>query len=304
MARVLIGISSWADKGLVASTFYPESSYTPADRLGYYSHQFPLAEIDSSYHHFPMRRELDLWLSSVPEGFVFDVKAFSLFTQHPTQFKALPRTIREEFGGEITTGGSVYWRHLPEKASARLWEGFALSLEAFKSAGKLGVVFFQFPPWFHPNKENFDYISCVKDMLREYRLAVEFRYEAWLNETNREGTLDFLKDREISLVCVDEPQGFRSSIPPLAVITAPTGIVRFHGRNTKAWEQKNAGPEEKFDYLYKSTELEEWLPRVREMAGNADEVHIIFKNKHADYPVRNARQFGRMLGAQKGKVVI
>ncbi len=304
MARVLIGISSWADRGLVGSEYYPASVKTAAARLEYYSREFSLAEIDSSYHHFPMRRELDLWLNNVPEGFTFDVKAFSLFTQHPTPLTALPRSIREEFGPDIKAKGNIYWHHLPEKAAASLWAGFARSVESLRAADKFGAVMFQFPPWFHPAKENYSYIARVKEMLSPYQIAVEFRFDAWLNDEHRETTLRFLKDREIALVCVDEPQGFRSSIRPLATVTARLGVVRFHGRNAAAWEQKNTGPDEKFKYLYNKEELEEWLPRVRSMAAETEQLHVIFKNKHDDYPVKNALQFSRMLGSDTVNLTI
>ena len=107
MARILIGISSWADKSLVESGFYPKEIKMPAERLHYYSQNFPVAEIDSSYHHFPTRHDLDLWLNNVPDGFIFDLKAFSLFTQHPTPFGSLPRMIRDEFGSRITAKGNI-----------------------------------------------------------------------------------------------------------------------------------------------------------------------------------------------------
>ena len=304
MARVLIGISSWADRGLVQSQYYPNEVKNPAERLSYYSKMFPVAEIDSSYHHFPMKRELDHWLNNTPEGFIFDVKAFSLFTQHPTPFTSLPRTIREEFGPEISATGNIYWHHLPEKAAESLWSGFARSIESIRVAKKFGAVIFQFPPWFHPGKESYNYISHIKEMLPRLQLAVEFRFDTWLNDENRGNTINFLKEREIAFVCVDEPQGFRSSITPLAVVTSRVGIIRFHGRNTVGWESKTADTEDKYRYLYKQSELAEWLPKIREMAKEAEELHIIFKNKHADYPVKNARQLSRSLGSDTGNVIL
>ncbi len=163
MAKVLIGISSWAGRGLIESKFYPDVVKTPAERLHYYSRKFSVAEIDSSYHHFPMNRDLDYWLNNVPDGFVFDVKAFSLFTLHPTPLTSLPRAIREEFGPEVHAKGNIYWHHLPEKAGDSLWSGFARSVEVIRAAGKFGAVMFQFPPWFHPGKDKFDYLSRQAD---------------------------------------------------------------------------------------------------------------------------------------------
>ncbi|MBI4285215.1 MAG: DUF72 domain-containing protein [Chloroflexi bacterium] len=304
MARVLIGISSWADKSLMESGFYPEEIKTPAERLRYYSQNFPVAEIDSSYHHFPTRRDLDLWLGNAVEGFVFDVKAFSLFTHHPTPFNSLPGTIRDEFGPRIKAKGNVYLHHLPPEAVDSLWQGFVRTIETFRRAGKFGAALFQFPPWFHPDSKNFDYMAHVRERLSSYPVAVEFRFGAWLDEANRKKTLGFLKEHGMALVCVDEPQGFASSVAPIAEVTAPPGFVRFHGRNREAWGRKDVTADEKFRYLYEENELEEWVPRIRAMAHEADELHIIFKNKHADFPVRNARQLGRMLGAASGTLTI
>ena len=78
-------------------------------------------------------------------------------------------------------------------------------------------------------------------------------------------------------------------------MTAPLGIVRFHGRNPDNWEKTGASPYDKYNYLYNEDELKEWLPRIKEMARDTEELHIIFKNKHEDYPVRNAQQMIRLL---------
>ena len=63
MSNIYVGTSSWADHSLVESgLFYPQEVKTPAARLSYYSERFPIAEIDSSYHYFPTRKNLNLWL--------------------------------------------------------------------------------------------------------------------------------------------------------------------------------------------------------------------------------------------------
>jgi uncharacterized protein YecE (DUF72 family) len=72
-------------------------------------------------------------------------------------------------------------------------------------------------------------------------------------------------------------------------------VVRFHGRNAETWEKSNVFAEERFNYLYTEDELNEWVPKIRQMAAQADRVHVIFKNKSRDYAVRNAQQFAEML---------
>jgi len=295
MGRIRVGISSWAEPELLRSDFYPAEIKTPEARLSYYSSRFPIAEIDSSYHFFPTQRNLGLWLGSTPRGFTFNVKVFSLFTQHPTPFTSLPRTIREKYAGQIQTKENIYLHHLPDEAVDELWTIFVQTMESFRSAGKLGVVLFQFPPWFHPEPKNFDYIDSCQEKLSPYQIAVEFQAGSWL-EKSRDETLKFLREHKIALVCVDEPQGFKSSIPPIAEVTAPFSIIRFHGRNKKNWESKGIPPTEKFNYLYNEYELREWIPKIQPIAENTNEMHIIFKNKHSDYPVRNAIQMKELLG--------
>lgn len=296
MGRILIGISSWADGGLVESGFYPDGVKTPADRLRYYSQSFLVAEIDASYHYFPTRRNLELWLENTPSGFTFDIKAFSLFTGHPTPFASLPRSIRDNYAQLAEHKGNLYPHHLPAAAIDDLWQGFAQTAQTIETAGKLGAVLFQFPPWFHPGRESFDYLKECRERLPQFRLAMEFRAGAWLDGEKLETTLRFLREHKLTLVCVDEPQGFKTSLPPVAEVTTPLGFIRFHGRNSENWESHDITAEEKFRYLYDEKELEEWLPKIRHMADMTADLHIIFKNKYADFPVRNARQLERMLG--------
>lgn len=293
MGRILVGISSWAE--LVPSGFYPADVKTPEARLSYYASQFPIAEIDSSYHFFLTQRNLKLWLENTPEDFTFNVKAFSLFTQHPTPFNSLPRTIREKFGDKLPSKTNLYWQHFPVEAVEELWVIFAHTIESFHLTGKLGAVLFQFPPWFHPNPQNYDYIASCRERLSPYQVAVEFRVGSWL-ERHKEETLDFLRRLGIALVCVDEPQGFKSSVPAVAEVTTPIAIIRFHGRNKENWERRGIPATAKFNYLYREDELKEWVLKIREMAEKAAEVHVIFKNKHADFPIRNALQMKELLG--------
>lgn len=295
MGRILVGISSWAEPELVRSGFYPPEVKTPEARIAHYSSLFPVAEIDATYHFFPTRRNLALWLGNTPVGFTFDVKAFSLFTGHPTPFTAIPRTIREKYTAPTPTKKNVYLRHLPDEAVDELWTVFLRDIEIIRGAGKLGAVLFQFPPWFHPGPESFAHISNCQERLGRFRIAVEFRVGSWLDR-HREETLKFLRDRGIALVCVDEPQGLKSSVPPVAEVTSKFAMVRFHGRSQENWESKTVPATEKFNYLYSEDELREWVPKIQRMADDADELHVIFKNKHADFPVRNAERMRELLG--------
>ena len=67
----------------------------------------------------------------------------------------------------------------------------------------------------------------------------------------------------------DEPQGFKSSLPPVTAVSADVAIVRFHGRNAATWEARGITPAERFRCLYSRRELAEWAPRIRETASQA-----------------------------------
>jgi uncharacterized protein YecE (DUF72 family) len=295
MGRVLVGLSSWAEPELIQRGFYPADVNTPAARLRYYAARFPVAEIDSSYHFFPTQHNLKLWLDNTPGGFTFDVRAFSLFTQHPTSFLSLPRTIREKYADRIEAKNSIYPHHLPKEAIDELWQIFGKTVASFKDSGKLGAILFQFPPWFHPAPQNYDYIAGCRKRLAEHRMAVEFRAGSWL-DVHREQTLEFFCLKDITLVCVDEPQGLKTSVPPLLEVTSSLAIIRFHGRNKENWERKNIPVTAKLNYLYSEAELEEWADRIRQIVKKTGEIHLIFKNKHADFPARNAEQMKKLLG--------
>ena len=96
-------------------------------------------------------------------------------------------------------------------------------------------------------------------------------------------------------MCVDEPQGFRSSVPPIAEVTADTAIVRFHGRKSEAWEAKNASPGDRFDYYYSEEELTPWVDHIKGCAAGASEVHVLFNTNNGDQGVVNARLMARLL---------
>lgn len=299
MAKIRVGTCSWTDPTLVScGRFYPDSARSAEARLQYYASQFDLVEIDSSYYAMPSERNSYLWAQRTTQDFVFDVKAFRLFTHHPTPLNSLPKSIRQELPPDILEKENIYYRDLPAELADELWQTFATSLLPLDSAGKLGAVLFQFPPWFYPGQQQLDYILTCKEKLRQYRVAIEFRNSVWLSQRNQAKTLDFLRQNDLPFVCVDEPQGFKSSVPPLAEVTSNIGLVRFHGRNAETWEKKGIGPAERFNYLYSEEELKPWASKIRELASQTTEMHVLFNNCYQDKAVVNARQMCFMLSPQ------
>ena len=296
MGEILIGTCSWTDPTLIESgRFYPHWARSAEARLRYYAGQFGLVEVDSPYYALPSERISQLWAERTGDRFTFDIKAFRLFTQHPTPPAALPKDIRESLPAGVREKANIYSRDMPAELASELWSRFERALLPLDNAGKLGVVLFQFPPWFYPGEQQLDYILSCQEKLPQYRIAVEFRHSSWLNEGNRERTLSFLRDNDLPFVCVDEPQGFGSSVPPIVEATSNIGLVRFHGRNREMWERKGISVTERFNYLYSEDELREWVPRIKGLASHTRQLHVLFNNCHQDKAVVNARQVAFMI---------
>ena len=285
-----VGTASWTDKTLLASGWYPADVTTPEERLRYYAKQFPLVEVDSTYYTPPNERNAHAWAERTPDGFTFNVKAFSLLTQHPTRPTALYKDLRPE---GVTK--NIYLKDVPAKTVDAVWERFCSALEPLHEAGKLGALLFQFPQWFPIGKANKHYILQCAERARPYRICVEFRNKTWLSEQNRAETLDFLASYALPYVCVDMPQGFPSSVPPVLAATADLAVVRFHGHSEK-WNSRDIY--ERFGYRYSAGELREWAPKVAALAESAKETHVLMNNCRDDYAQTNARQLADLLAAQ------
>ena len=128
------------------------------------------------------------------------------------------------------------------------------------------------------------------------RVSVEFRHRSWLEGPHLPALFQTLRQHDIGLTVVDEPQLGTGSVPTVLQVTDPNlVIVRFHGRNYKTWYARVKTTGERFDYLYTPEELGDWVPNVAKLAENAREIHLLFNNNNQDYAVRNARQLRLLL---------
>jgi len=293
--RIRVGTSSWTDKTLLESSWYPPEAKTPEERLKHYASVFPVVEVDSTYYGLPSERNSALWVERTPVDFTFHVKAFSAMTGHPTRQRGLPKAIREALPEDAKD--RLYPKDLPEDAIDEVWEMFRRALMPLHSAGKLGVVMLQYPEWFVPSKRSREEILRARERLADYDVAVELRQAKWFeSEEDAKKTLDFFREEQIPFVCVDMPQGFSSSIPPIAEVTSDKfALVRMHGRREETWGKRGVPVIERFKYEYDEGELKEWAPRVQEMAEQAREAHALFNNCYRDYATKNAQAFGQLV---------
>jgi uncharacterized protein YecE (DUF72 family) len=287
VGEIKVGTASWTDKTLLASGWYPADADTPEKRLAHYAKTFPLVEVDATYYSPPAEQTARLWAERTPPGFTFNIKAFSLLTGHPTAVSKLYKDLRPD-----TDKRNVYPKDLEPQVYEEVWTRFLSALDPLVEAGKLGALLFQFPPWFTIRRSNKQVLLEIDHRCRPLRPVFEFRNASWFDGDNRDETLGFLREHRLPFVGVDMPQGHRSSVPPVLAATADLAVVRFHGHSDK-WTSKDIY--EKFGYEYSEDELKAWAPRLRALADDAGETHVLMNNCYSSYAQRNAQTLMELL---------
>lgn len=270
--------------------FYPPEARSAESRLRFYADHFDTVEVDSTYYALPNERNAALWAVRTPADFDFTIKAFALLTQHQTDTRALPPAVRELIPADALR--EPRFGHPSPPVLDLCFAMFRSALQPLRAAGKLGCILFQFPPWFTARASNESYIDFCRERMGDDRLAIEFRHASWFGDRLRH-TVDFLTDRNLSLVCFDAPDAPSIPKPPFTA-TADIAYVRFHGHNRQAWFQRKTTAAERFKYLYTDGELRDGARKLREVRG-AKTAYVVFNNCYGDYGVRNAATMKELL---------
>jgi uncharacterized protein YecE (DUF72 family) len=296
-----VGISSWADPALIEEgSFYPRRSMSAEARLRFYASVFDVVEVNSSYYAIPDVLTVRRWAERTPPGFVFHVKAWALLTGHHPRPQTLPADVLRLLpaGARRTRRGEVEATEFPPEALDAAFRLFRAALNPLVESGKLGYVLFQLAPWVRFGAAALDFLGGLPSRLPGWRLAVEFRDRSWFPEHAAE-TLGVLQSGGLAHVVVDAPLAV-NAVPRVVTVTAPTAVLRLHGRHAEGWLRQLRGEEptvrEKYDYLYSEAELQTLLPEIEALAQEAEDVFISFNNNNRDYPVRNALMLKRLLG--------
>ena len=253
---LLIGTSGFSYKDWVGP-YYPEG-LAKKDWLSFHSREFSTCEINFSYYRVPNPRTLAAMAAKVPDDFLFTLKA--------------NREMTHERGD-----------------NADVFRQFRDSLSPWLEQGKLGCILAQFPSSFRATADNRDYLKLLRDHLGELRVVVEFRHVGWVSPP----TFELLRQLNLGFCSVDQPR-FKSLMPPVAEVTSDTAYVRFHGRNyQKWWRHKEAW--ERYDYTYSENELEEWVPKIRQMDEEAETTFLFANNHWRGQAVDTARQLRMLL---------
>jgi uncharacterized protein YecE (DUF72 family) len=290
VGEILIGTSSWADKLLLASGWYPPGVNTSAARLGYYAQRFNLVEVETTYYAIPAVEVTESWVAHSPESFIFDIKAFSMFTGYSSSAANLPSDLRP---AGAHSEEKLRRRDLPAAAYDTQWARFKESLEPLAVKGKLGAILLQFPPWLKQGEKEKQRIVEAAIRCQPYRAAVELSHSSWFMADTVEDTFAMLAENDIAYCCVDMAQGHETSVPPILIATADTAMVRFHG-HSEQWV--TGGKRERFRYAYSDEELVAWAARLRELSQEADQLHVLMNTCCAGQAQADAAKLAELLG--------
>jgi uncharacterized protein YecE (DUF72 family) len=292
-SRALFGTTSWADRSLVSSgAFYPKRSMTARARLAYYAARFPLAEVATTFRFPPTPDVAAQWVERTPPGFTFDIRAWSLFTGAPTLPDSLWPDLQDGVRDRSRDLRRLYASHLTTEALDECWIRFEHAVRPLHSAGRLGVVIFQYPGWFSPRPESWADLALLPSRLPDYRLAIEFRSPKWFEGDACEGTLEWLEERGLALVCVDGPRSGWRATPGVTAATSEVALVRFVGRREEDDDPWTT------PYRYRTAELGEWVPRLEALASSAREVHVLMDNCWGSDAVDNAAELAELFRAR------
>jgi uncharacterized protein YecE (DUF72 family) len=298
---VRVGICSWADPALIESGgFYPRKSMTAEARLRFYARAFDVVEVNASYYAIPEVLTVRRWVERTPPGFVFHVKAWSLMTGHHARPQTLPAEVQATLPARArrSARGEILADDVPAEGLEAAFRVFRAAVRPLEEAGKLGYVLFQFAPWVHYEPRRLDALAALPGRLPGCTVAVELRHRSWFPD-HADETIGVLRAARLAHVITDAP-AVGGVMPHVTAVTAPTAVLRLHGRNAEGFLRQLRGEEptvrEKYDYLYSEAELAALVPEIDGLARDTDEVFVSFNNNNRDYPVRNALALKRLLG--------
>ena len=275
--RIRIGMAGWSYKDW-EGIFYPLGMQRQKMHpLEYLARFFDTTEINTSFYG-PLKPELaKLWcrkVAAVNPEFVFTAKLYRAFTHSPLAVM------------EPTSAATI---RPTDEDEAQTREG----LDALADEGKLGALLIQFPVSFKNTSLNREYLERLLRQFIEYPRVVEVRHSSW----NDAATLASFAEQNVGFCNIDQPQLGRS-LAPTEHVTATVGYVRLHGRNYDQWFDSD-NRNDRYNYLYKENELEDWQERIESVAERAVTTYVITNNHFESKAGVNAIQLKAMISGKR-----
>jgi uncharacterized protein YecE (DUF72 family) len=265
---VKFGIAGWSYEDW-KDVVYPRGC---KDTLRFCADYVDLIEINSSFYHVPPPGNCESWARRVKDlpDFFFTAK--------------IPQDVTHK--GELT-------KELVQQAR----EGFAPLVEA----GRLKMLLAQFSYRFTFTPDNLVYLKKIQDAFGSIApIAVEIRHGSW----GKEDGLDALSELPCTVVNLDYPGSQSGFGPYVTGINGPKQMAyfRLHGRNYKAWFDKEAGRDAVYDYDYSEAEVKKLGDRARTIEEGTAETIVVANNHYLGKEVKLALELKAWHREQKVKV--
>jgi uncharacterized protein YecE (DUF72 family) len=274
---IRVGTAGWSYKDWEGIFYPPGMQRRKMHPLEYLARFFDTTEINTSFYG-PLRPELaKLWckkVAAVNPNFLFTAKLYRAFTHSPIAVMepTSAATIRPTDEDEIQTR-----------------EG----LDALAHEGKLGALLIQFPVSFKNTSLNREYLERLLRQFIEYPRVVEVRDSSWDNPE----TLAEFTHQNVAFCNIDQPV-MGNSLAPTEHVTAPIAYVRLHGRNYDQWFDSD-NRNDRYNYLYKERELEDWKARIENVAHKARTTYVITNNHFESKAGVNAIELKSMIAGKR-----
>jgi uncharacterized protein YecE (DUF72 family) len=260
--RIRCGVAGWSYpdwEGVV----YPRGT---KDKLAFIARFVDMIEVNSTFYRPPDRKTSASWAerTRARPGFFFSAKLHQDITH----------------------------RHVIEPATER---AFHEGLGPLMESGKLSHLLAQFRYDFDDRPEHRGLLARIKESFGVIaEVVVEVRHASWESP----GALAFLESLGVTVANLDYPLGHDSFRLQDCRIGA-NGYLRLHGRNRKAWFDKNAGRDATYDYYYSRAELEGIRRRALLLAGSFRTLTIVANNHFRGKELANALELKSMITGEK-----
>ncbi len=215
-----------------------------------------MVEVNSSFYHIPSQKMVETWPRKTENNpaFTFVLKLWQGFTHSPDWSKK-----DEEF--------------------------FLAACRILSSHGRLGGILAQFPFYTAYSESEFTRMQRIAGLFSEFRLFTEFRHVSWFEPEIK----NKVQEAGILYCNIDIPGGDRT-FNRTEETDEKGAYIRLHGRNSDAWFSKDAGRDQKYDYLYSEKEITEVVKRIRSVSEKAGTSFIVANNHFKGKAVANSLQ--------------
>jgi uncharacterized protein YecE (DUF72 family) len=278
--RILVGTAGFSYKDWEGVVYPKDLKKRKIHALEFLAQYFDCCEINTSFYGHIKPEIGSHWsamVTAVNPKFRFTAKLNRAFTHAPNAMIQ-------------PTSAATLRSNAEDERLARA------GLDSLAKPGLLGALLIQFPISFKNTSENQAYLAQLLQRFADYPLVLEIRHSTW----NDPQVLGQLSERNVGFVNIDQPR-LGKALHPTEHVTSSVGYIRLHGRNYKEWFDSE-GRSDRYNYLYKTNELKEWVKKIRNVSEDAPETFVITNNHPDGRAAVNALELIHLLSGTPVKV--